>query len=114
MNPWWGATPSSAAVHTATTPGIPTASSMWIALIVPWATLERAKTACTAPFELQVGDVLALSGEQARILGSYHPSTEHRTVNRAVAQVAVRVAGRVVNGLVGGTSHRANVPRVMP
>ena len=65
-------------------------------------------------FELKVGDVPPLSGEQSRVLGSQHPSTEHRTVNRTVAQVAVRVAGRVVNGLVGGTSHTANVPRAMP
>ena len=83
---------------------------MWIALIVPWATSERTKTACSGALELEVGDVAPLAREQPGVLGAQHPRAEHGPANLPVLRLAVRP----VSVLVDGNSHWANVPCVMP
>lgn len=47
--PWWAGTSSSAAVHTAMTPGMARASSTWMAVTVPWATWDLAKDTNAVP-----------------------------------------------------------------
>ena len=65
--------------YTATTPGIDAASLMSTELIVPWATLDRTSATYSIPGLDEVVDVLALAGEQRRILQPQHRIAQDRT-----------------------------------
>src|SRR5215207_6198528 len=49
MRPWWRGSPRSAAVNTATTPGMLAASEVSIEAMRAWATEERTKRRCSRP-----------------------------------------------------------------
>ena len=66
----------SAAVKT-WTPGSSRAAEASISTIVACARSERTKVACSAPWQLEVVDVLAVAGDEPRVLAAANSLSDH-------------------------------------